>query len=506
MLDKIIDALNAVRQNVAAHDIAAGVSENLLNSYSKAHHHLEHPKKTNVYKGSGDLPDLRLGYGYDIMKPGVFDLSPNPHFDREMSRWLLVQPEILQHRSTESVRILATTPQPNLKLTIPQVDLKFELKTLGKEITISFSLTVLCFVTTDSASQLRIVPTSARIDDPVALENDVKSAAKAAGIPLGKIDSTCYELWELVKYIVNNVLAARIADFVKSIPLPSFINVFQGFNFGNLNVAVMENYVVATATISGKRSIIRDEDVFDNVSSSEQADVLQTIAEDAFAKATRGSEEMNIRDADDVRKLPGGGFFLLLTQNLFQKLADKFLNINDSSEQCSSFLGFVDGCVGWAVRVWNPKVSLRAPNMLVDVDFSAEAYVQARAHLHCVTTPWLKAGVKGEPVPQPAKLTTTFYGRGGNTVWMSAGPRPFAINWLPEDYGWPLTLIIAALLDILTNVAVNLCALLGIKWTIKLADIPTLIPGTGVTARPRIDNSMTNYNGDLAITGDVDFS
>jgi hypothetical protein len=89
---------------------------------------------------------------------------------------------------------------------------------------------------------------------------------------------------------------------------------------------------------------------------------------------------------------------------------------------------------------------------------------------------------------------------------MSAGARPFWIDWRPTGtILWPLTLILALLLDIFTNVTVFIVSLIAARWNIKLADIPSNIPGPGVTATPSIDNKMTNYSGDLAITGTVTF-
>jgi hypothetical protein len=501
---KNISAALEAHGSIGAHDVAAGVHETVLNAFSVAHHTNEHPKPANPYKGSGDIADLQLGYAYDIAKPAVFDLSPNPSFDDLMSRWLIAQPEILQFRSTEGVRKLLATPTPNVKLTVPDIALTFKLKSISKQIQVSFSLVVLCFVTTDNANQLRITPISAVVGDPQALQQAVINAAKAAGIPLGKHDATCFELWELVKYIINNALADRISQFITSIPLPSFINVFGSVSLGNVSVVVIEKFVVATAIVTVRmRQLLESHDA-PPADMKQHATMMQGVADAVFREASHGASPMSMQTAIDAAALPGHGFFLLLTQTLFQKLANKYVNINDSSESCGTFLGIFQGCAGWAIRLWNPRVSLQPPNLLVDFDFLADAYAKARALLHCGWTPWGSIGVKG--TANPARLVSTFYASGGNTIWTSAGPRPFLINWTPRgNFGWPLTAIIALLLDILTNVAVNIAALIGARWTIKLAEIPSNIPGTGVTASPTIDHAMTNYNGDLAVTGTVTF-
>jgi hypothetical protein len=70
MLQGILDSISVAAPTIGSHDIAAGVNESILNNYAAAHHRLEHPKAHNPYKGQGDIADLRLGYTYDIVKPG----------------------------------------------------------------------------------------------------------------------------------------------------------------------------------------------------------------------------------------------------------------------------------------------------------------------------------------------------------------------------------------------------------------------------------------------------
>jgi hypothetical protein len=136
----------------------------------------------------------------------VFDLSPTANFADLMSRWLLQQPELLEYRSTDGLRSLVDTPQPNLKVTVPDIIITLILKTINKHIQLSFSLTVACFVTTDSFNQLRITPVSASIDDPKAFEAAIIAAARKEGINLGKKDATCYELVELNTSLITFLL------------------------------------------------------------------------------------------------------------------------------------------------------------------------------------------------------------------------------------------------------------------------------------------------------------
>jgi hypothetical protein len=177
MLQSILDAVSAAAPRIGPHDVAAGIRENVINAYANAHHRSEHPKPHNPYKGAGEINDLRLGYEYDIVKPAVFDLSPTANFSDLMTRWLLRQPELLQQRSTEGLRELINTPQPNLKIQVPDLSLTLIMHTINKKLTIDFSISIACFVTTDSANQIRITPVSAHVDDPRALENAVVAAA-----------------------------------------------------------------------------------------------------------------------------------------------------------------------------------------------------------------------------------------------------------------------------------------------------------------------------------------
>jgi hypothetical protein len=379
MLQSIIDTLTAHGKNIGAHDVAAGVHESILNAYSVAHHKNEHPKPKNPYKGGGDLPDLRLGYTFDIAKPVILNLSPTPKFNEEMERWMIQYGGESQPGLAENIEALLAAPQPNIRVNVPDIVLTFTLKTINKKIQISFSLTVLCFVTTDSANQIRIVPISAVVDDPQALEKAVKDAANKAGIPLGKKDATCFELWELVKYIINNTLADHVSQFIETIPLPSFIKVIDGVNLGNVAVVIIEKFIVATAMVSARMPKLLESDVIPAEDIKDHAAIMQKVAEAGFSKASAFASVMTMENPKDTARLPGQGFFLLFTQALFQKLANKYVNVNQGSESCSTFLGFIQGCAGWGVRVWNPRVSLQAPHLLADFDFSADGYVKARA-------------------------------------------------------------------------------------------------------------------------------
>jgi hypothetical protein len=184
-------------------------------------------------------------------------------------------------------------------------------------------------------------------------------------------------------------------------------------------------------------------------------------------------------------------------------MADKYLVINDSKESCKGYLGFIEACIGWFVHIFNPKTSVHGTNLLVDFDFKGGGYVKARAHLHCGPTPWVQVGVSA--AANPARLTTSFFTKGGHSIGMSAGARPFTIDWHVQGVPFPINLIIELILDFLSDVLVYIVSLFGVRWTRTLIDIPSPIPGTSIPAVPSLDNAITNYNGDLTVTGNIRF-
>ena len=128
--------------------------------------------------------------------------------------------------------------------------------------------------------------------------------------------------------------------------------------------------------------------------------------------------------------------------------------------------------------------------------------MRARVHTHCGPLPWVGIGIVGRAVPK-ARLNAGLYFE-KRALWMSAGARPFLILWDGKG-GWPISDIIASILNLLGNLTLLLVSLIGARWTRKLVDLPDVFPGTDFEYEPKLDGTVVNIEGNLAVLGTIDF-
>ncbi len=490
LLKKISEAATA-----GQFDAAAGIRESVLNSFSEAHHSKEYIKKYNVYKGLVEWKEIGLLLTYDISKPSKFDLTPFANAAKDYKKWMLMQPEILEISRSQATRVLVDNPPATLQIKVPKISLTF--KTANSEATLTYSFTVLAYVTISPNHLVQIVPIKSWADNSSQLEKDLKKL-------LGeKQDSECIALQSVIRDIINVQLAARIGSFVQSIPLPEPLELLGDVAVRDLNVQIIENCLLITGQVGNAHQLIQKRPI----------SMVQTINPPNLINGKISKNKEVVSDIKllpfvefNTKTLPSNDLFIFLSQRLLQALADAYLKVEDSDGKCSRFLGFIEGCYDWFLKLWGPKVTIKNADLLIDAEFSGGAGVKARAHTHCGPTPWISVAVKavsGDNDARKVRLTSKFI-VDKNKIIISAGPRPFILKWEVEGLIWPIDEIIEIILGVLNLCATAFIEFIGKKWTVKVVEMPDKFPGTGMEYIGGIER-ITNINGDIALLGTLQF-
>ena len=487
-------------------DVAAGVGEDVLNSFAEAHHTREYAKPLNVYRGIGSLAEFGISYEYKIPKSATFDLAPIADGKKSYTRWLLALPEIVGMRSLAQIKSLQDNNEANVRVHVPEVNIELTPRS-GSKVTLSYSTTVTAFVCLQG-DELQIVPISASVDDPTALVVAVAEAVGAREQPEGNSQDNCYELQELIKYIINDHLSRRISSFVQRIPLPTPIKLFDGLSLISPSVAVRDNFVIFTAnTLVSERSI---DNAFPTVSLNNLGDAKNFVGAMSAAinyttgGATQSTKFISIHNskAATAAVIPASGIFLYMTEKFLSEIIAKSLTLNRTNGECGRW-GIFEGCYNWFVKTFNPATKLVGSELHVDFDFESGAGVKARVHTHCGPTGWVPFGV--DLIANPARTIVKLFFKNNREVAMSAGVKPFLISVRSSGFPWPISEIIDQLLSVITTSVDVIIAILGLRLTRRLINLPDKFPGTDFAYTPIMDQQIVNVDGNLAILGTIKF-
>jgi len=494
-------------------DVAAGVGESLLNNFFAVHYQTEHPKTSNVYKGAGEITSLKISYAYDIQKPASIDLTPIADFKSVYKRHLLRQPEILASKTKDNkmVDFLDSTP-PNVKIFIPSIKLTitFQPSTSPAPISIdlNYSFTVTGFADISSSNQIQITPIDATVGDPQALNTQIQHFKKNV-IKAQAAGDNCYDYEELIKYIINQTISDRISAFVVSFPLPTPINLFDTVNLSSVKLTIDENYINITANADPvasilENSLINPDALYDTHQTKLLADSVNKTITDQVSSSGKALEVKKIKENASETPAINKGLYLMFSNKFFQIMASKFININESKENCGSWTIF-DGCSSYFLKLNNAQTQISGNELEVKFDFSGGGGLKARAHLHCITTPWVSIGASVTAVPNGQFKGNFYIDNTSKALFISAGPKPFALIW-NVNFIWPISEIADILLDFITNAGELIISLIGVRFHRQLTKFPDKFPGTSFSYTTDLDNQIVNINGNLAIMGDITFT
>jgi len=508
----------AARLAASTFDVAAGLREDELDGFLKAHYQQQsqggHPG--GVYIGQGSLDDLGLKYSYSIGSPVTIALAPlsNAQFSRVMQSWMSTVPEIDSFGTPQAgVPTLTDVPPPNVQLQAPSITLSVSATdgSINPPATLTFSMTATGFISvTSSGGQavVTIVPIDIRLDNPGTFQAALSALISALGFrDNAPPDSDCVSLKKLILHIVNSVIAPKLSSFVKEFHFPVPISLFDGVLITSVGLDVVNKLLVILANVSKSNAVTAHLDVF-AISPSDaktRANDATTYAQEEHAKLIAGGAGgvPPVTVLQDAITYPNRGIFLLMRQSFFQTLADALL-VTSASNQGSSG-GTIFYRWWWSMRTWNPITAIAGNGLAVSVDVQGSAGAEVGIHTHCGD---ISAGVSASASATPARADTVFsFQNQSRELWMSLALRPFTVNWTIGDLPWPLNKVIAALLDLFTDLGIQFIVAFGLRWKRKLTNVPDVFPGTQLTYDLSLDQNVIADpgTGALLVAGTITF-
>lgn len=472
-------------------DIAAGIHEELINDFAVSHHKQNYrPGQSSVYSGQDEAPDLGISkWSYDVFQAANVDLSPiAERLSKRMGQiWVANAPDFA-HLSESELEVLATelNRNPNGKITLPSVRLGLEFdpnvtSPPPPPISVEFGIVATGIFFVDDEKHFAFLPQRIEVLDPDLLDHEVKSAVAELGVLEGidvsiSKDQICYPIGKLIRHFVRAFMKTRVNQYLIDFPLPSAIDLFEGFAIGDLEVVACDNYLIVYGDGMPASSAIRDE----------QGRGLDTNSQLDISRGEDRSVEVGsidrTSDTDDgqlqinSQRTDGGFCFLIISRRIFEVLADRSLNI-DESDSDSDSSGAFRWSWSWWMKLRNKGVSFRGQNQIrfaVDFDGGGSARLKLKTKIGSIS---VSTGLRADLVPSPTKIDLS------PRIWTRAiglriDTKPSKVIIRPTKwydlFGWVIGAILTAVGTVIWNIldfAFNFTA-------IKLATLPEKFPGT----------------------------
>lgn len=485
------------------YDLAAGLNERSFNDFLDAHWKLESASANSIYEGKGRLEEVAITYHYKITKPSIIDLMPltSSRFARILSGWATTVAELASY----SPQLFTDDTPPNFQVRVPGIEIRVETDT-GISVTLNVAAKITGFVTAiqqPGSVRIRLVPIDARIEEQDKLVALIKSRLQQAS-PAAGVDD-CVELYKLILYIVNVLLANRIGSFVKEFDIPLPIELFEGISITSFDLSVLEDTIFIRTTIDAQSLQLKPSEIDTLVAATRAQDVKKNAEKiatlDLHSTATLQTftggniQEAEVAQLQDL-SLPNKGVFLILHEHLFQLLADKYLVMDQKKTDSGSFLG-INWEVGTRLRTWSPTATVVTTGLNVSAEFEGSAWIRLWIHTHC--------GDISHTTSATARATPRINSRFSfdltdrESLWVSVGALFFPINWTIGGIPFPFNKLLEFILEFLTNLVVLFVALFGVRWRHKLTSIPETFPPTNIRFTPNFDRRITKIADEKAL-------
>lgn len=528
----------------AGSDIGAGLTETFLNRFSVAHF-----KATpSLYGGKQrfDNFDKPILITFKVNSPISFDLSPIPQ-SKFQKLWFAHLKAKGSPITTASA--IASVP-PNLEVVTKRMS--FEVAVLKSDGTIDFSVDftwdmkarcgVLLVDLGGNKRAIRLDPlkiefsqSQSQIEQEIrgAIQKTLKQGGKQSSSMSGNHDEKwCIKLEKLFLFIINQVLAIQLANFLKAWELPRAIELVQGISVSPSFLEIKENSLLVGGQIISARALNSDltsrldgfmrefRERFDaefkspdfdpakwNTKPSPAYKWLKDTADQLERDAKKGAVKNKGKARSDEN------LFLLSNDRLFDQLAKVYLNTYRSEEFASpEFLGFravagwwfkVDGAFGQVVpggvsiganigcgghagvdvrNIWDPKhwgqwehlIDL-CIRIIADPKFGIAAYPEFRND-GIYLRAWLE---------NPKQLDIHFCGNVPGVI-----PAKL-IEWILALFSRPLLDVIRIFIAL---------------FAIKIADYPNSFPGTALPWNPHMNTKPNNNGPYLTFSADSTFN
>jgi hypothetical protein len=506
MLDAGILRTTAAQLAQSGYDVAAGISEETLNDFLRAHWHSEESTSTSVYKGSGRSDELALTWSYHVAAPAKLALAPlsQAQFTTIYRNWLRTIPEISRHLLNAPAgddNIFGTIPPPNVQVLASPIHL--ELKTdSGIDVPLDVSLVITGFVqTTDDHGTrvLRITPIDARISNQGAVRAELNRLLPAQ---TGN-DPNCIALEKLIFYIANVVLANRVGAFVREFGLPVPIRLINSVTLVDIGLSVVEKHVVLLGHVGSE------------VNAAVVAPELAEMREPNSESLRHGTTEHNgapnpyslhqdevlpISKVSTSNQWPSRGIFLIFHQRFFQAIVSK-IGVDQRRDKCESWKIFKI-CWGYFLRLWGLVATVTDAGLNVHGSFDGGGYGKACIETHCGDA---CVGLSAKAQAKPDVAAQFSFQQ--SELWMAASPNLFPVTWTVGGLPWPFGPVAGWFLDVLTGLVQLFLAAIGYQFRKKLTTLPTDFPGTTLAYTPSFDPSILKMPDipALAVLGEIHF-
>jgi len=489
--------------NTTNSDVVGGVPESTLNKYSKKHFE----QFPTFYKSAQPIEEtaLDIKFDYAVGAPVVFHLAQTVKKSDALKRRLLSDPLLYKNKGL----FRATLSNPTVKIDLPATVLKFSAISTGlplADVTLTGSVSAAILLEPASPGQYTLEVTSV---DLKILSKSFSADRLLAGCDLNK----------LIEHILDAIFKDSLTRFIEALPLPQPHLTIVGLSLQLQSIAVQDTTLLLglavsqaqhrqlqtdTRTLSGEtmeRAVFGKE--LDRVMKPSPGALEGTMDLSKQHPALAGFKKVKFKRLG-AGALPPGDLFVALSQNVFQLLANKYLNINVEKEHDSG--GFAHYYYKYGYSVSNPVATI----INSGIQFAAELAGNASggAGLSGCSSA-LSASIGGDASAVPgAKINAELLKKNNGTeLWIHPFDFPFAIvarAWINPDIGlldFVLSLIVSALLSLFSAIVLPLISL-GLE--IKIVTLPATVPGTPVTAQPSID-TVGNWNGMLFISFDLKF-
>lgn len=487
-------------------DAVGGVTQVALNSYSTQHY------KTfpDTYKGDGDDKDLDLKYHFQISGGIVFTLTKIPTGADNLKRAVLADP--LFHAQKPLFK--ATLDEPVVTVELPQTTVQFWTESSGEhladvKITAKVSVGVVVKPGAQSSYSLLVV------------DVEINTESKKIVPDADRYMTAGCDINKLIDHILNKVLAAQLSRFLQSYPLPQPNMTVSGvaLALGSVDVqdqTLLLGMMMRPAQVAGMEevgSLNKDQAEGFEIAMfgtpipressglSRSKDGVQSTEKLRLDKVSRAVPKA-MKDLPFTalvkESLPAGDIFVALSNNIFQALANKSVNILKEYEHDSG--GWAHYWYKYFYKVWNPITKIIDSGLEISADMEGSASGGAGVSgCSSFISVELGADVKAVPrVTANAKLTSA---NSGKEVWLWPFAFPFVVEanaWIKPDVGVLDFLLSVIASGVLSFFSAIVLPLLSLALQFKLITLPDHVPGTPVPMKPSIAQ-IGNWNGLLFI-------
>lgn len=512
---KILDASNF--------DIAAGLREDEIRNFLTAHYGQQCPGGIpgGVYAGGGTLDELGLTYTFTVDAPIVATVAPltAARFGALMQAWIATVPELAAFGAPplalppQASGTISDPPPPNIQLNAPQITLTVSATdgSINPPAVLQFSMTATGYVAASTSGDMvtvTVVPIAVRLDNPAGFQKQVISVLKDRGFDKkNDPDPNCIPLQKLILHIVNAVIAPKLSGFIQEFTFPVPIKLFNNVSILGVDLDVVDKLVVILATVGFSSPALNNTSfmIIEPQEIHSKKDKVVSIANSEFAQGAGDSKKRaKMKKLDVSANYPNKGIFLLMHQRFFQVLADALLVISDG-QQGGGSAGPIFYSYSWSIKTWGPTATINGNQLALSLNCEGRAGASAGIHTHCGD---VSGGVSATADALPAQFDAIFYfDNNARELWTSVAPQPFTLSWNITGLPWPLSDIIAVLLDIFSDLGIAFITALGLRWKLKLTTLPDYFPGTQLKYDLNLDQQVVadSSTGALMVAGSVNF-